>query len=136
MISIRPFNEADNKSMLEIERLCPQGEETCALGVDKKDIIARYKMYDNWNVLVAEVDGKIAGWIGLTVKPTHGREEKYAYLPEVMVHPAFRKKGVATKLVEEAEKRQGKWKQIMPMDTYTNQIPPLNSYSISLGILR
>ena len=39
--------------MLEIERLCPQGDQNCALGVDKKDIIARYKMYDNWNVLVA-----------------------------------------------------------------------------------
>lgn len=105
MISIRPFNEGDNKRMLEIERLCPQGDENCALGVDKKDIIARYKIYDNWNVLVAEEDGKIAGWIGLTVKPTHGREKKYAYITEVMVHPAFQRSGIATKLVKEAEKK-------------------------------
>jgi hypothetical protein len=37
--------------------------------VDKTNIIPRYEMYDNWDVLVAEEDGKIAGWIGLTVKP-------------------------------------------------------------------
>lgn len=104
MISIRPFNESDNQSMLEIEKLCPQGDENCAMGVDKKDIIARYKMYENWNVLVAEEDGKIAGWIGLTAKPINGREEKYAYITEVMVHPAFRQAGIATKLVAEAEK--------------------------------
>lgn len=91
--------------MLEIERLCPQGDENCAMGVEKTDIIARYKMYDNWDVLVAEVDEKIAGWIGLTMKSTHGKEEKYAYLTEVMVDPAFRRAGVAAKLVEEAEKK-------------------------------
>ncbi len=105
MISIRPFNESDNQKMLEIERLCPQGDQNCALGVDKKDIIARYKMYDNWNVLVAEEEGEIAGWIGLTVKPTPERNGKYAYIIEVMVHPAFRRAGVATKLVKEAEEK-------------------------------
>jgi ribosomal protein S18 acetylase RimI-like enzyme len=105
MISIRPFNEGDNQRMLEIERLCPQGDENCAIGVDKTNIISRYEMYDNWDVLVAEDDGKIAGWIGLTVKPTLGREERYAYLTEVMVHPAFRRAGVATKLVKEVENK-------------------------------
>ncbi len=105
MISIRPFNDADNQSMLEIEKLCPQGDENCAMGVNKKDIIARYKMYDNWNVLVAEEDGIVAGWIGVTVKPTNRQEERYAYLTEVMVHPAFRRSGLATKLVKEAEEK-------------------------------
>jgi ribosomal protein S18 acetylase RimI-like enzyme len=91
--------------MLEIERLCPQGDEKCAIGVDKKDIIARYKMYDNWNVLVAEEDGKIAGWTGLTLKTTPEKKEKYAYFTEIMVHPAFRRAGIAMKLIKEAEKK-------------------------------
>ncbi|AKB80403.1 acetyltransferase (GNAT) family protein [Methanosarcina horonobensis HB-1 = JCM 15518] len=91
--------------MLEIERLCPQGDEKCAMGVDKKDIIARYGMYDSWNVLVAEEDGKIAGWTGLTVKIAPEKKEKYAYFTEIMVHPDFRRSGVATKLVKEAEKK-------------------------------
>lgn len=105
MVSIRPFSEGDNQRMLEIERLCPQGNEKCAMGVDKKDIIARYGMYDNWIVLVAEEDAKIAGWIGLTVKTMPEKKEKYAYITEVMVDPAFQRIGVATKLVKEAEKK-------------------------------
>lgn len=91
--------------MLGIERLCPQGGQKCALGVDKKDIIARYKMYDNWKVLVAEEKGKIAGWIGFTVKPIPERNKKYAYVTEVMVHPDFRRTGVATKLLKELEEK-------------------------------
>ena len=105
MISIRLFKEADNQSMLEIEKLCPQGDENCAIGVDKRDIIARYKMYDNWNVLVAEENGKIAGWIGWTVKSTPGRKDPYVYITEILIHPAFQRAGVATRLVKEAEKK-------------------------------
>jgi hypothetical protein len=66
----------------------PTGDENCALGVDKKDIIVRYKIYDNWSVIVAEEEGKVAGWIGLTVKLAPERKGKYAYITEVMVHPA------------------------------------------------
>ncbi len=105
MISMRPFKDADNQSMLEIERLCPQGDENCAMGVDKKDIVARYKMYDNWNVLVAEENRKIAGWIGWTVKSSPERKNPYVYVTEIMVHPDFQRKGVATKLVNKVEKK-------------------------------
>lgn len=105
MVSIRPFNEGDNQKMLEIERLCPQGDEKCAMGVDKKDIIARYKIYDNYSILVAEENGKVAGWIGLTVKTTPEQKEKYAYITEVMVDPAFQRTGIATRLIKEAEKK-------------------------------
>jgi ribosomal protein S18 acetylase RimI-like enzyme len=103
MISIRPFKDADNQSMTEIEKLCPQGDENCAIGVDKRDVIARYKMYDNWNVLVAEEDGKIAGWIGWTVKSTPERKDPYVYITEIMVHPAFQRNGIATKLLNKVE---------------------------------
>jgi ribosomal protein S18 acetylase RimI-like enzyme len=105
VITIRPFIGSDTQKLLEIEKLCPQGNENCALGVDKKDIITRYKMYDNWNMLVAEDEGKIAGWIGLTVKLIFEKNVKYAYITEVMVHPAFRRSGVATKLIKKAEEK-------------------------------
>jgi ribosomal protein S18 acetylase RimI-like enzyme len=105
VISIRPFEDGDNRRMLDIEKLCPQGNEKCAMGVDKKgDIIARYRMYDNWNVLVAEEAGEVAGWIGWTVKLGSDNGDKYVYLTEAMVHPEFRRKGIATRLIEEAEK--------------------------------
>ncbi len=105
MVSIRPFEERDNTAMLNIEKLCTQGNEKLAMGVDKSpDIVARYKIYDNWQVLVAQEDGKIAGWTGWTVKHDPTKGEQYAYLVEIMVHPDFRRKGIATKLVSEIEK--------------------------------
>lgn len=136
MVSIRPFNDNDNQRMLEIERLCPQGDEKCAMGVDKKDIIARYGLYDNWIVLVAEEDRKIAGWIGLTVKTIPEEKEKYAYITEVMVNPAFQRAGIATRLIKEAEKRLRKWKQAMLIVIYTNQTKPPGSYLRRWDILK
>lgn len=107
MVHIRPFEEGDTARLLAIEKLCPHGNEQCAVGVDKKsNITARYALYDNWNVLVAEKeDGEVGGWIGGTVKQSPAQQESYVYLAEVMVHPDFRRKGVATTLVKEAEKQ-------------------------------
>ena len=104
VISIRPFAQTDNEALLKVEKLCPQGDSKCAWGVAKKgDISARYKMYDNWKMSVAEDDGKIAGWIGCTIKEDRRRNNRYAYIAEVMVHPNSRRKGVVSKLVSEAE---------------------------------
>ena len=44
------------------------------------------------------------GWIGWTVKHDPIQRETFIYLAEVMVHPEFRKKEIATKLATEAEK--------------------------------
>ena len=104
MVLIRPFEKSDSTTMLDIEKLCPQGNENYAMGIDKRDIIARYELYDNWNVLVAEEEGNVVGWIGWTVKHDPLKEEAYAYFTEVMVHPEFRRKGIAAKLDMEAEK--------------------------------
>jgi len=109
MVSIRPFEDGDNAAMLDIEKLCPQGNEKYAMGMDKSpDAVARYKVYDNWGVLAAEEEGRVAGWIGWTVKhhPVKGR--RYVYLTEVNVHPEFQRKGIATKLVMDVEKNAQK----------------------------
>ncbi len=107
MVLIRAFEKGDSITMLDIEKLCPQGNESYAMGIDKRDIIARYELYDNWNVLVAEEEGNVVGWIGWTVKHDPLKEETYAYFTEVMVHPKFRRKGIAAKLDMEAEKNVG-----------------------------
>ena len=103
MISIRPFEEGDDQKVREIEALSPQGDEKCAMGVRKGDIIARYRMYDRWKVIVAEVDGRIAGWAGWMVKERIEGGERGAYLAEVIVSPEFRRMGVARRLAQEAE---------------------------------
>lgn len=105
MVSMRPFEEHDNAELLEIEKLCSQGNEKLAIGVDKSpDIIARYKLYDNWKVLVAEESGKLMGWTGWTVKHYPVQGWKYQYLVELMIHPESRRKGIGTELAKEAEK--------------------------------
>ncbi len=53
---------------------------------------------------MAEENGKIAGWVGWTIKNSPIKKELYVYLAEIMVDPHFRRKGIATKLIIEAEK--------------------------------
>lgn len=103
MVLIRTFKDVDRPKMLEIEKLCPQGDEKYAMGIRKTDIFSRYRMYDNWKVMVAEEEGRVVGWIGWTVKSATANKEPYTYLVEVMVHPKFRRRGVASKLVKVAE---------------------------------
>ena len=80
MISIRPYEEGDAEKLQKIEALSPQGDERCAMGVRKEDVIARYRMYDRWKVAVAEVDGRVAGWAGWTVKEMAGEGKRSVYL--------------------------------------------------------
>jgi len=104
MVSIRPYEERDNARLLEIEKLSPQGNKDIAMGVDKSpDAISRYRLYDNWKILVAEEKGNVAGWIGWTEKVSEDNK-KYIYLVEGIIHPEFRRMGIATKLTSEAEK--------------------------------
>jgi ribosomal protein S18 acetylase RimI-like enzyme len=104
MVSIRPYEDRDNARLLEIESLSPQGNKDVAMGVDKSpDAIGRYRLYDNYKILVAEEKGKVAGWIGWTEKFSEANK-KYIYLVEVIIHPEFRRMGIATKLISEVEK--------------------------------
>lgn len=103
MVLLRPFAEEDNNSLLEIEKLCPQGNDKIAESADKSpDVIARYRLYDNWKVFVAEEGSRVVGWIGWTLKKDQDGE-KYGYLVEVIIHPQFRKRGIATELTKKAE---------------------------------
>jgi ribosomal protein S18 acetylase RimI-like enzyme len=120
VVKIRPFREEDNSVLLNLEKLCPRGDERLAMIVDlDPDITARYELYDNWEILVAEEDGQTAGWIGWTVK--HREDEKYIYIAEFMVHPNFQGKGIATSLIREVEKRA---EQINASHIYSYEYAP------------
>lgn len=105
MVSIRPFKSMDNDALLDMEKLCPQGSESLAWGADDgPDITNRYKIYDNWNLIIAEEAGRVVGSIGSTLKETDdGRT--YVYLTEVNVTPDFQNRGIASELVGEVEKK-------------------------------
>ncbi len=94
---------SDNDTLLNIEKLSPQGNDKLAIMTDlSPDITTRYELYDNWNKMVAEEQEEAIGYVGWTVK--HGPLGPYVYLAEVMVNPAFRRKGIATQLIREVEK--------------------------------
>lgn len=103
MVLIRPFESRDQTCMQDIERLCPQGDDKCAMGVFKPHGVAsRYDLYDNFQIMVAEKDDNVVGWIGWTQK--QDQEKTYIYLAEVNVHPNYQGHGIATQLVDEMEK--------------------------------
>jgi len=103
MVLLRPFREEDNAVLLKIEKLCPQGNEKIAEAMDKSpDALARYRLYDNWEVFVAEENERVAGWIGWTLKQNIDGK-KYGYITEVIVHPDFQRKHIATELIKKVE---------------------------------
>jgi ribosomal protein S18 acetylase RimI-like enzyme len=103
MTLLRPFVEEDNSDLLEIEKLCPHGNDKIAEGADKSpNAVARYNMYDNWKIYVAVENDRTAGWIGWTLKEDVNGT-KYGYLIEIAVHPQFQNHGIATELITKAE---------------------------------
>jgi hypothetical protein len=91
MISIRPYEEGDDEKLQKIEALSLQGDERCAVGIRKEDVIVRYRMYDRWKVVVAEVDGRVAGFAGWTVKEMTGGGEEVVggLIPAAVAHFEF-----------------------------------------------
>lgn len=90
--------------MQDIERVCPQGDDKCAMGVFKPHGVAsRYELYDNSQIMVAEEDYTVLGWVGWTQKIV--QEKPYIYLAEVNVHPDYQGQGIATQLIKEVEKQ-------------------------------
>ena len=104
MVVFRPFEERDNDQILDMELLCPQGDENYALVTNKSpDASARYKLYDNYHFLVAEEEEKVVGSVGWAVKQS-SNGNPYIYLVEVNVHPDYRRRGIASALVDKVEK--------------------------------
>ena len=76
---------------------------------DREDILARYFLEQESGereVLVAEVEGAVAGYITILPSAKHGPfAEVYPELSDFNVFEPFRNQGVGSQLLEEAEKR-------------------------------
>ena len=89
MMNIRPANENDIKTLTEIDEICfssPWSEKSFTDEIMNNNVA----MY-----LVAEVAGKVVGYAGLWVILEEG------HITNVAVHPDFRGKGLAKKLLTE-----------------------------------
>lgn len=99
--SIREMRESDIKNLSQgfISQGWPSREE----------ILARYFLEQKSKereVLVAEIDGVVAGYITILPSAKHGPfAEVYPELSDFNVFEPFRNQGVGNQLLEEAEKR-------------------------------
>lgn len=111
-VLIRDFRKPDLDSVLELERLC-FSREFEAMGLDTAHLrkrvarlfgfagrflllLLRFLRKEPFRFLVAEVDGNV---VGTTIVSQNG---KVGYISTVMVHPYYRGRGIAKKLVEKA----------------------------------
>jgi GNAT superfamily N-acetyltransferase len=102
LVSIRVAEGADNSELLDLEKLCPQGT-SLVLQLDRSpDFFLRSRVYDNFRVYVAVEEGKVVGTVGATLKEFSSGEEvvKGVYVYDLRVHPAFRGRGIGSKLVQ------------------------------------
>jgi ribosomal protein S18 acetylase RimI-like enzyme len=103
LVSIRAADDADNAELLDLEKMCPQGTSLVLQFDRSPDFFLRSRVYDNYKVYVAEEEGKIAGMVGATLKEFNMNEEavKGVYIYDLRVHPAFRGRGIGSKLVQQ-----------------------------------
>ena len=92
MISILPFKAEDAKDIAELEKLCFSSPWTSRMLTDSASL--PYAVY-----YTAYVDGKIAGYAGMYAVSGEGT------INNIAVFPAFRRRGVASALIEKLAER-------------------------------
>ena len=106
-MDIREATDSDNQQLLEIQKKSPMGSDLVLQLDSSPDFFNRSTGYANWTVLVAEEGGKILGAAGYTLqeKLINGKSHSLVYEYGFMVDPDARRKGVASALQSEIEKR-------------------------------
>lgn len=110
-MNIRPYQEADRASILEITEICFEPvsidrniEKRFGLigGHDwawrKRRAVAAELDSNPGDVFVADVDGACAGYITTRLDP----DTRVACIPNLAVNPAFQKHGLGRKLIDAA----------------------------------
>jgi ribosomal protein S18 acetylase RimI-like enzyme len=75
----------------------------------QRDVFLAHLSHEDARVFVAEVDGKVAGAASFWIQPRLNWTTPQAWIPDLFVDPAFRRRGAARALldacVEEARRR-------------------------------
>ncbi len=108
LVSVGAADDADNAELLDLERMCPQGTSLVLQFDRSPDFFLRSKVYENYNVYVAEEKGRIAGTAGATLKEfnVNGEAVKGVYIYDLRVHPAFRGRRIGSELVQRVMKEE------------------------------
>jgi len=97
-VVIREARPEDEKTLLRLLRLIPRNADMTA----EQQVAAAQRLRESpaLDVLVAEADGKVVGFLALTFMP--GLTGMRALLGEMAVDPAYRRQGIGASLVEAA----------------------------------
>jgi GNAT superfamily N-acetyltransferase len=103
-LRVRRATTEDNARLCEIEALCPQGSGL-RFHYQRDDFFARSRVYDDWAVFVAEVDGIAVGVAAASIKSVRiaGKPMRAGYIYDVRVIPEHRGKRLSYALVEAVE---------------------------------
>jgi len=99
-MKITPYTIKDNDAALDLEERCVQGE-SIVLKYLRPTFHARSQVYDIYRILCAKIEDKLVGITAWTEKSVrlHGELITAVYTYDLRVHPDYRAKGVAIRLV-------------------------------------
>lgn len=106
-MNIREATDSDNHHLLQLQKKSPMGSDLVLQLDSSPDFFNRSRGYEDWHILVAEDDGHLLGVAGYAIqkKPILGKIHSLVYEYGFMVDPDSRRKGVASALQSEIEKR-------------------------------
>jgi ribosomal protein S18 acetylase RimI-like enzyme len=107
-VIVRPAEPRDAHAVLALM----EGLTRPAVAEDpapQREVFLAHLEHDDAEVFVAELDGEVAGAVSLWIQPRLNWTTPQAWIPDLYVDPAFRRRGVARALldasVEEARRR-------------------------------
>jgi len=115
---IREFDKEDLDSVLDIEEKCFPKEQRYSV-----EVFIEYHKRDPELFLVAELDGKIVGYvIGAQI-------EDWGHIVSLAVHPDYRRRGIGESLLKNIEERLIKRRvKLLLLEVAVSNKPAINLY--------
>jgi N-acetylglutamate synthase-like GNAT family acetyltransferase len=104
-MNIREAVLKDNDELQELQAKCPQGTTLVVSTVNTPDFFARAKVYESYKVFVACEGNRIIGSAACALRNAivNGKISRIGYIFQAFTAPDARRKGVATRLLQQRE---------------------------------
>jgi GNAT superfamily N-acetyltransferase len=104
-MNIREAVPRDNDELQELQAKCPQGTTLVVSTVNTPDFFARAKVYESHRVFVACEGNRIIGSAACALRDAsvNGKISRIGYVFQAFTSPDARRKGVATRLLQQRE---------------------------------
>lgn len=102
-VHLAEYSAADNDEAMALDRLCAQGG-AYRLSFRRATFHRRAENFPEWRIRTARLGDTLVGTLGVAIKDAvlRGKETRAAFLFDLRVHPAHRRRGIARRLGEDA----------------------------------